>query len=525
MNKNVLATFIFLTIILLGFFVRIFWIDKSPPSLNWDEVALGYNSYSLLHTGKDEFGQSWPIVLRSFDDYKPAFYSYLSMPFIKTFGLTELGIRFLSTLSGILTICSLIILSYKIFKDKGVAFLTSLFVSLSPWGIFFSRAAFEANLGLSLFLAGITLFLGFKDKPFLAAFSFPILALTLHSYPAYKILTPLVIATLLFNQLKYIKQFRKYFYPSLILTGLILVPIVFLHLTNPAAAGRLGSTSIFNQGISWYLLPNQVISRYLSYFSPVNLFVRGSPEPTQQIPGHGMFYAFEAILIPLGIIFLLKNRARYSLFITLLLLFPIPAAITWNWFYPARVLPLFAFFSILSAIGAREIIIYFSKKQLITKVFIYSLLLFFSLSQVGSFLSTLLLYLPYQERGNWQFGMKEILTEVAKYQNEYSKVVIETRTAQPHIFTLFYTQYNPHVYQKEINKIGGIPLPRKSFNFGKYEFRDVYWPIDQFTNDVLLIGPESSLPLEKVEKNSNLKFTKVVLDKYGNVLTHIVGLK
>ena len=73
--------------------------------------------------------------------------------------------------------------------------------------------------------------------------------------------------------------------------------------------------------------------------------------------------------------------------------------------------------------------------------------------------------------------------------------------------------------------MGGIPIPRKNFNFGKFEFRDVYWPTDQYDRDVLLISPESSLPIEKVSQNANLKTLVIVKDKWGNTLAHIAGIK
>src|SRR5258708_252135 len=78
MHKKVLLLFI--GIIFIATLLRLWQLGNMPPSPDWDEVALGYNSYSILHTGKDEFGKLFPVVLRSFDDYKPALYAYLAIP-------------------------------------------------------------------------------------------------------------------------------------------------------------------------------------------------------------------------------------------------------------------------------------------------------------------------------------------------------------------------------------------------------------------------------------------------------------
>ena len=63
------------------------------PSLLWDEAALGYNSYSILKTARDEYGTLLPLIFKSFGDYKPGLYVYLTLPFVATLGLTPLAIR------------------------------------------------------------------------------------------------------------------------------------------------------------------------------------------------------------------------------------------------------------------------------------------------------------------------------------------------------------------------------------------------------------------------------------------------
>src|SRR3989344_3794562 len=93
-------------ILLIGGFLRFFNIANSPPSLNWDEAALGYNAYSILHTAKDEYGVTLPLITRSFDDYKSMLPAYAMVISVAVFGLNETGVRlpsaFFSTLSILL---------------------------------------------------------------------------------------------------------------------------------------------------------------------------------------------------------------------------------------------------------------------------------------------------------------------------------------------------------------------------------------------------------------------------------------
>src|ERR1035437_1339725 len=149
-----------LLIIIVAAFIRLYQIGKVPASPDWDEAALGYNAYSIMLTGKDEYGKFLPVVLQSFDDYKPALYSYLVIPFIKIFGLSVVAVRLPSVLFGALSILAIFFIIKELF-DKGVtvgnikidsdilALVTCFLVAISPWHIQFSRIGFEANVGLS----------------------------------------------------------------------------------------------------------------------------------------------------------------------------------------------------------------------------------------------------------------------------------------------------------------------------------------------------------------------------------------
>src|SRR5258706_11914127 len=78
MLKNKLVWLI--AIFLFGLLIRIWGGNVFPPALNWDEVSHGYNAYSLLKTGRDEWGVAMPTIFRAFGDYKLPVYVYLTIP-------------------------------------------------------------------------------------------------------------------------------------------------------------------------------------------------------------------------------------------------------------------------------------------------------------------------------------------------------------------------------------------------------------------------------------------------------------
>ncbi|MDO8269625.1 MAG: glycosyltransferase family 39 protein, partial [Candidatus Levybacteria bacterium] len=130
-------------IVLTGFFLRLNLLDSVPPHPSLDEVSIGYNAYSILKTGMDEFGNSHPILLRAYDDYRPAHYTYLVVPFIKLFGLNVFAVRMPSALLSIATIISVYFLIKSLFRKfkrvELLALATTGMLAISPWHIYISR--------------------------------------------------------------------------------------------------------------------------------------------------------------------------------------------------------------------------------------------------------------------------------------------------------------------------------------------------------------------------------------------------
>src|SRR5579872_6487443 len=110
-------------IVLFAFVVRFWQLGTNPPSLTWDEVAWGYNAYSLGIDGKDEFGSFLPVqYLESFGDFKPPVYAYLDILPVKVFGLNEFATRLPSAVAGIIAVWFTYFLVLRLFpksKEKG----------------------------------------------------------------------------------------------------------------------------------------------------------------------------------------------------------------------------------------------------------------------------------------------------------------------------------------------------------------------------------------------------------------------
>lgn len=491
MKSRVFAYLPLLLIVLLGILLRIIFIDKLPPALNIDEAALGYNAYSLLKTGADEHGRFLPLSLESFGDWKLPVYSYVSVFPIAIFGLSELSIRLPSMLAGIIGILLIYFLALLLFNKKNVALFASFFFAVSPWSIFFSRAAYEVNLATTLFLAALLLFvlsLQKKKNGLLLIFSGLLFGLTLFTYHSYIIFTPFFILACL---IMYFKKLRKSILFLLIPFFLFLVASVFSNLN--AGSNKFSTTTVFtNQDIIYnrvenfkkdtlenpvlfdkihtkYLgVPYHILQNYLLSFSPVFLFDRGGEKLVHNIDGFGNLYAFDALLLLAGIVSLFYYKEkRTPLIILWAFLAPIPSALTLDAPNSTRLFMLMPLFALISGYGAWSLYEYL-RNSLLGKVCFVGLCILFTLNVIY-FLNLYFIHQPYHRAQFWRYGYKEMVEVSNTYPNK--NIVVQGPYEFPYIYFLFYNKYDPRAFRDEVVY---YPTNHEGFKyvkqFGKYKF-------------------------------------------------------
>ena len=143
----------------VSLFIRGFSIPTLPPELFGDEVDVGYQAFSLLHTGLDLYGQLFPKYIHSLSEWRTPLLMYYTVPTIYLFGNTEWGVRTPEVILGALAPLILFLLVYEVTRSKSQALLSSVILCIMPWHILYSRAAFEAVLLLDFVLLGTLFFI------------------------------------------------------------------------------------------------------------------------------------------------------------------------------------------------------------------------------------------------------------------------------------------------------------------------------------------------------------------------------
>src|SRR3972149_10296036 len=87
-------------ILLPGFLLRSYDLYSYPSGFTPDEASFGYDVYSILKTGRDQWGKQLPLSLESFGDFKPPLYAYVLVPSVALLGLNKFSVRFPHALAG-----------------------------------------------------------------------------------------------------------------------------------------------------------------------------------------------------------------------------------------------------------------------------------------------------------------------------------------------------------------------------------------------------------------------------------------
>lgn len=521
-------------ILLLGFVFRISGLSQHPAGFTPDEASFGYDAYSILKTGADQWGHKYPLVLESFGDYKAPLYTYLTIPFVSVFGLTKFAVRLPNALAGTAAIYITYLLAREIsrfleIKDRKLEIASGFLLAVSPWHIMMSRGAFEANLTTFLLPFGILLFLYSlrrKSTAYAILSSF-VFGLNLFSYHSAKLVTPLVVlvAAAVYKK-DILTNKRRYFWPAFIFSFFMVVTAytfligagaraadinIFKGSLNAAADLRTKSIITGTNPVIARLLHNRYetglrifFGNYLTYFSPQFLFTNGPSEATYgMFPGMGVlnWYSFILIFGFVGWLFKKKKPAIIYLLLAWITVAPIPAALTTGPGYSANrsviMLPAIQLLLALGLIYLYEQVKIIKNKKVITSLYLaFSLLVIVDL---WTFRDNYFRILPQEHAKDMLYGNLQVNYWLAENSGN-KKVIIAKELSEPHIFTAFAGKTNPEVFQsateywnyKEKGLIWVDQLPE--YSLGKYTYKTVHTEEYKDNGNVLLVGRPEAFP-------------------------------
>lgn len=470
--KNV-HKILFGIILVFSIFFRFWHLSSLPSGLNWDEISHGYNAYSLLNTGRDQWDQSWPIFnFRAYGDYPTTANLYFTIPSIAIFGLNAFSIRLPAVVFGLLFVIFNYLLAKLIFKNEKLALFNMFLSALSPWSLFSSRAVFQSNLSQFFYIAGIYYFYKSLLKSKNAYLSSLFFGISLYSYHNTRIAVPLL---LIFFVIYYWHQIKNKTHLYALLIFLVLAVPNLLNLFSPESQARnrwvgiinpnsinlineerrlFEGPAILNRAINNKVLyfSKQLAINYIDMLNPIPLFFQGSSNYQFNPPKTGLLFI---ILLPLFYLGIFRLRQ----FIIPFLISLLPASLTVGDFPSIRATIALPFYFLAISYGLS-----FIKNKKIIYLVVLIFLLEFALYWSK--------YLQYNENysQNWQYGYQEMVLKLKANYSKYDNIYVTKKYGEAHEFILFYWPWNPSQYQNDVRK--------------KWDFHaDWYWvdAFDKFT--------------------------------------------
>lgn len=513
-KKN--TVLIFIAILIIAAIVRLYKLGQVPAGVYVDEASLGYNAYSLLKTGKDEFGKAWPLLFRSFSTFQSPLYGYFSLIPISILGLNIFSTRLISVISGLIIIVVTFLLFYfSNLKNKHIlSLVATLAVAFSPWAIYQSRVAVESNLGLAITAIGIfLLYLSFKRRSLLLP-SFVVFGVSSYAYTGQRITAILIPLVFIYINRKLFTNYKKQIVLAFMFLLITMLP-QFLSLAHSGSLVRYqtqGYTNIntyLKNGDSLAKLPlvvgwplyvgRQFASQYLSAFSPRSLFFEPEPQLVRSIPNLSVFYTWMIIPFIFGIVPIWKRRSDslVNVIIILMLIGVLPEAITGDPFYTLRMLPGLWGITLMIAFGIEYIFRIIKSKN----IRIVLALLLIIISAFKFYVSYFILLA--HERSVY-FGYPfEVLAEITEEKYDKTFVLDSETFDAPYIWMAFYKKTDPTTLQRQ-TKPGILEhyyddlTLNKYKNVGNVEVRKINWGIDDckdeyIVGDILSISEAQAL--------------------------------
>ena len=399
--------------------------------------------------------------------------------------MNEFAIRFPSALLGSLSVIPVFFISYWIFDNKKVGYLSALALAIMPWHITLSRASSEGIMGIFFYGCGLMFLIGYikwkRNAYIFISYFFFLVGYWI--YHPYRVIIPLTLLLLMI--ILFIYKDRKKI--AAICIGFLLFSLLTGYIsTTKWGRGRFIQTSIFSpssevqlklqeliydEGQQRILLARifhnkflgygrEFIRQYSSYFSGEYLFVKGGLSYAYSVPQQGLLYISFSLFLITSLIFLIrkefsKEQRKLILFLVILLfIVPIPASLT---FIDSpniqRSVDMTLFISIFVGLGGY---ILFKQKKLLSFL-VFPILIF----EVVSFWHNYSIHSDLYTSMYRNDGQKQLVNYVKDNEGKYESIYIPSYGTMSMYYLFFTNDFKPSYvgkirYDVRLEKAGKV---------------------------------------------------------------------
>jgi 4-amino-4-deoxy-L-arabinose transferase-like glycosyltransferase len=480
---------ILLIIIAIAAFLRLYNLEIAPPALNQDEAVNGVDAYTLGINLRDHHGNFLPPMLQSFNDWASPTLTYLTVPFVKIFGLSVWSIRFANALFGIFCIPLIYGIVKRLTAKENIALIAGFIAAVTPFMVSLSHWAIPPSIVPFCLLSFIFTLLKLSDsdsnkKIVLNSTLFTLSGIALtYSYPTMKVFVPLALISLvaiyLFPILKvkflhskksvilsvakdpvwWVSSIKKLIMP-IIAICVFISPIYYLTITQPDIYNARYKQVSMTAGGEGFVAG--FASRYWEYLTPYFITGYSDSNSMHHVPQFGPINELLTPLVYLGLLVAFwKSREQensdkpiYLYLFILFILAPIPPSLTIDHTILTRGIQVLVLSLIFIPIAVNWLVGKISLNQKSWRV----VTAFFGVILLTTTLHFSFFYFTkYSEsqKGNFQYGIEQMFDYLKVNDDKFDKVEI-VDINQPYIYKLFFQPIEPGYYDSNVmgNKIG-----------------------------------------------------------------------
>lgn len=512
-----LNKWVIILLVLIGVSLRLIALDRIPVHLSNDEISIAYDAYSLARTGRDEHNIAWPISFQSHGTYKAPLYGYLLAPLTLILPNTAATARLPSAVSGILTILVVGAIAWTLTKNKTIAGISMVILSLTPWHIYASRMALEANVALLFLSLSVWGWLKSTEN---GGWKWGLLGgifgvVSMYGYHTEWLLFPLLMMGVmiwLWPKKKWLSLM-----PIMVMILVLMSPIIFDFISRLGTNARANTEMMWKQpGVEAVLkdpkssmvkkvdvLGGALIYSYFDYLSPGYLFFYGQALFTGlNVFNPGLFLAPLLPMLIIGFFGLSKtiDKKYIKFFWYWFLVSPLIPGMTHGGNNLVRNLVSVIPLTLVMAVG----VFYFWQRIKLSKLirggWVVLSFLYFML-----FATSYFYHFPIHSGIGYQYGYRQIADWINGYYSRYDRIIVELRFGDsnrfigvPHLYLAYFTNLDPIKMLKRRESHEGL-------FFDKYNIKQVDWPRQEIRKNDLFAVPVSNLPPETLDSLKEVK--------------------
>lgn len=357
---------LFIVLLIVALFFYSFRLDLVPVHLNQDELGFALNADSISKTGMDENGRFFPVYFWHLGImYSTPVIVYLSSFFLLFLPLSEVTIRLSSVFVGMVDLVLIYLIANKIFRKQRYGIVAAFFLAITPPHLIQSRILLDNLYPVPFTLSWLLfLLLFFESKKLRYLFVATLfLGIGVHSYHSAKIMMAIYLFFTLVTCFRDIIRNKSIL--IIIFLGFLIaqVPLyIWLQKYPDTLIDQVKYTKLYDpslnlfQGILSLFTPESLLKRFLAYclyFDPNFLFSKGDVSLTHSTFKTGIFLYSYIILLPLGILAILKyfrNKIGFLIFAGFVTA-PAAAAIITELYMSSRVDVMVAFGALIATYG------------------------------------------------------------------------------------------------------------------------------------------------------------------------------